>query len=553
MKFKKICLLSLLIGFNLQALAQEYVPKEIILKVKNSKDLLLNFSEKTLEIDAFNDLVQIKEITPIGNFNKTNTLLIKYETAVDDKTILEVVKNNKSIAFAELNYLASGAGVKYEEAYYSAPSDQLYPYQWGLKNNGNYTNHTMEVVVNADAKVESAWDIATGSEQMTIAVIDTGFFLDHPDFSGRTWINNLEIPNNGIDDDNNGYIDDVYGWDFVNQDNMPLDDHGHGTNCASIIGATSDNNIGISGVNWNSKIMNLKALNSNNSGSYANMANSLYYAADNGAKIISMSIGGLASSQTITNAISYLNNHDVLLVVCMMNTNNSDVYYPAGHSLTHNNVIAVGASDANDHRTSPFFWSETSGSNYGSHINLIAPGNYIWGLGNTSNNLYNYWGGTSQATPLVAGIASLILEVNPNLTPSEIRSLLQNTADDQVGLPTEDVLGFDIYYGYGRVNAYNALIAATNTLSNNHVAMRTKEIKILNPVKNKNIKILSYDFPNESFDYELYSWDGKLIKSNTINFVENEFNLEVADIKSGNYIIKIQNNNFKKIFKLNIE
>ena len=259
----------------------------------------------------------------------------------------------------------------------------------------------------------------------------------------------------GTDTDSNGYIDDlVAGWDFINHDNDPIDDHGHGTNVAGIALATGDNTIGYAGINWNSKMMVCKSLNDNNSGSYAAMSGAIYYAVDNGAKVINMSIGGNSPSFTLSNAIDYCHLNGVVLVACMMNFDNSIPYYPAAYPKT----IAVGSTNPDDSRTAPFFWDPNSGSNYGPHIDVVAPGNYMYGLSSTSDTWYgSYWGGTSQATPLVAGVVSLLFAQNPSLTFDEIRTILRETAEDQVGDPSEDTNGFDIYHGYGRMNAYNAL------------------------------------------------------------------------------------------------
>ena len=138
----------------------------------------------------------------------------------------------------------------------------------------------------------------------------------------------------------------------------------------------------------------------------------------------------------------------------MMNTNSNTTYFPAGFP----GVIAVGSTDPNDNRSNPFFWDPESGSNYGSHISVVAPGNYIYGLNYESNTEYNYyWGGTSQAAPHVTGLASLLLAQNPGRTPAQIKSIIESTAEDQVGKPSEDTPGWDQYYGYGRINAFNAL------------------------------------------------------------------------------------------------
>ena len=197
-----------------------------------------------------------------------------------------------------------------------------------------------------------------------------------------------------------------------------------------------------------------KILDQNNSGLYSWWAEAIYYAVDHGAKVINMSVGGPSFSNTMQTAINYAYNNGVTVVACMMNENNNVTYYPAGYQ----NTIAVGSTNPNDERSAPFFWSASSGSNYGSHIDVVAPGNYIYGLNYLSNTNYNsYWGGTSQATPLVTGLSSLLLAQDSNRSPDDIRTIIRNTAEDQVGNMSEDMLGFDNYYGYGRINAYQAL------------------------------------------------------------------------------------------------
>ena len=186
-----------------------------------------------------------------------------------------------------------------------------------------------------------------------------------------------------------------------------------------------------------------KILDENNSGYYSWWTDAIYYAVDNGAKVINMSVGGSGFSSSMKDAIDYAYNNGVTVVACMMNENNNTTFYPAGYQ----NTIAVGATNPNDERSAPFFWSTTSGSNYGNHIDVVAPGNYIYGLNYQSDTNYNsYWGGTSQAAPLVTGLSSLLLAQDADKTPDDIRSIIRNTAEDQVGNVSEDISGFDIYY-----------------------------------------------------------------------------------------------------------
>ncbi|MBK8228179.1 MAG: S8 family serine peptidase [Flavobacteriales bacterium] len=338
------------------------------------------------------------------------------------------------------------------------PNDPHYAKQWGLHNDGSFA--LSPAVAGADIDMQAAWEIEQGSEEVTVAIIDSGVRLQHPDWGDRIWQNVDEIAGNGIDDDSNGFIDDAQGWDFANNDNDPTDDQGHGTNVTSIVAAVGDNGVGFTGVDLNCKAMVIKALNSSNQGFYSWWVAGMYYAIDNGADVISMSMGGTDPSPEMQAAVDYALSNDVLVVACMMNTNSSTPFIPAAL----NGVLAVGATKPNDRRAVPFYWSASSGSNYGSHISVCAPGDYIYGLSHASNvSFTTYWSGTSQATPHVSALAALLKAQQSTRTPAQIRAIIEATAEDQVGDPLEDTPGFDIYHGHGRINAFNALLFAVGS------------------------------------------------------------------------------------------
>jgi subtilisin family serine protease len=347
--------------------------------------------------------------------------------------------------YAEPDYIGQG---------FAVPNDPSYKLQWGLHNNGsNPVNHSGKA--GADIHAQQAWDIQKGSSTVVVAVLDTGIDWDHPDLSARIWSNTDEIPGNGIDDDHNGYIDDIRGWDFANNDNNPMDDNGHGTVNAGIIGADTNNGVGIAGVDWHCKLMPVKVLDSTGWGLYSWWAKGLQYAADNGAKVISMSMGGTGTNATLKAAVDYAYGLNCVICVSMGNDNSNTVYYPAAYS----NVIAVGAVDTDDTRCVPPDWQpfgmQNGGSNYGSHIDVVAPGNWIYST--VWNNNYQYWAGTSMAAPYVSGLAALLFAQLSMLTNVQIYHIITSTADDQVGKPSEDTPGWDQYYGYGRINAERAL------------------------------------------------------------------------------------------------
>jgi len=364
-----------------------------------------------------------------------------------DRDILNLIDQYYQTGYftlVEPNYIGHGGSARLE------PNDDYYFRQWSMENDGTFPDWHIGTP-EADINMEDAWQITQGSSSVTVGILDTGLKLDHPEFLDRIWVNELES-NNGIDNDNNSYIDDINGWDFANEDNDPYDDQGHGTNVGGIVGATGNNSIGYAGMDWNCKLMSLKILNDENYGYYTWWSEAIYYATNHGAKILNMSVGGSGYSSAMEVAVNYAYDSGVAIFACMMNENNNVTYYPAGYQ----NTIAVGATDTDDSRCNPFSWG--GGSNYGNHIDVTAPGNIIYGLNHISNINYSwYWGGTSQATPHVAGLGSLLAGLIPGISPDSIKSIITLTAQDTVGDPSEDVLGWDQYHGWGRINAYDAI------------------------------------------------------------------------------------------------
>jgi len=333
------------------------------------------------------------------------------------------------------------------------PNDPFLGSQWGLYNDGTYA---AGAVPGADVDAFAAWDVTIGSPDRLIAILDSGLNMAEPDISTQLWINPGEIAGNGVDDDGNGYIDDVHGYDFAYDDGDPSDVNGHGTNVAGIAGARGDNGIGFAGVCMNCTVMTGRNLDNAGYGFYSDWAASIIYAVDMGAEVINMSEGGSSPSTILEDAVTYAWGANVPIVACMMNEDSSVPYYPAAYPQT----IAVGATDWTDARVSPFFWG--GGSSFGDHIDVVAPGEEIYGLSTYTGYYGSYWGGTSQATPHVAGTVALMKELDPDLAAEAIRGLLHQTAVDQVGDPAEDTVGFDEYMGHGRLDIPAVLDAVQN-------------------------------------------------------------------------------------------
>ena len=320
------------------------------------------------------------------------------------------------------------------------PNDPSYEKQWALE------------------KIEAAkaWGIQRGNSAITVAVIDTGIDWEHEDLKQQIWQNPNETPSNGVDDDDNGYVDDIRGWDFFADDSDPMDETssknpGHGTHCAGIIGSVGDNGIGVSGIAQNVTLMPIRFLGADGSGDLMGATKSVDYAVDNGADIISASWGaavGKQQMQPVLDAIQRANEKGILFIAAAANDGKSnDVreVYPANANFP--NVISVAASGPEDEKPS---WS-----NYGrAKVDLASPGLNI--LSTLPNDSYGNLSGTSMATPLVSGIAALLLsqaiEEGRSITPSEVKAILQST-----GEPTEIETACQC-----RVSAFNALLNVTD-------------------------------------------------------------------------------------------
>lgn len=386
------------------------------------------------------------------------------------------------------------------------PNDPLYPLQWGYDNHGQvpkYTNPSQTVGCNdCDADVKEAWTITTGSPGVVIAIIDGGADYTHPDFStSRLWVNTDEIPNNGIDDDGNGYIDDRNGYDFgTNSGDPSLNPHAHGIAMTSILAATPNNNVGLVGVDWKAKLMILKVVDAGGFIDPVELDQALRYAADNGADIVTMSFGwrqgfpqpGCSTSTNpnctlttqefnlISGAVDYAYNAGVALFAANGNDDEQANEYPAAFS----RVMAMGAASPCMERKSgsrsggPSCEDDTRGefntaiwgSNYGAYVDLLAPGtqtpsadaqgsagysgNTTFFMSTPDGNFVKNFYGTSDASPFAAGVAGLMLSVNPSLTNTDIYDILRCTAED-IG-----PAGFDNESGHGMINAHQAVLLA---------------------------------------------------------------------------------------------
>jgi len=398
-----LSLLSLAFLFNSASQASNspiYAPAEVLVKYKSDVPLK--------EKEALKQELGIKKrpLVKINLKGPNDIYLYRLKTAASVKQVVKELNTNPSVQVAEPNYIYKVAWL---------PSDNYFGLQWGLHNTGQ---PIQGVSGKADADIDApeAWDIEKGfTNPVKVAVIDTGIETTHPDLASKIATDS---------------------YNFLNPGNPPEDDNGHGTHISGIIAAAT-NNGGIAGVAPGANIMALKAGDASGNLYESYVVNAVYYAADNGAKVINMSFGGPAPSTLLEEAINYAYNKGVVLVAASGNSGDNSTQYPAAYT----NVISVGATDNKD--------NIASFSTHNSAVDLSAPGVNIYST--VLNNGYSYKSGTSMAAPMVAGVTALLRSRYPTLTPAQVKKTLEKTADDL------GASGRDDYYGYGRVNAYKAL------------------------------------------------------------------------------------------------
>jgi subtilisin family serine protease/uncharacterized protein (DUF2141 family) len=426
----------------------QYVPGEVIVK-------FLDSASKATVAAAGGQM--IKSFAG-GEGRVQHVKLNKGETV---EAALERFRHSPAVEYAEPNYIYHVAAI---------PNDTLFTSLWGLRNTGQNVGGTVGTA-DVDIDAPEAWDITTGSSNVIIGVIDTGIAYDHPDLAANIWKNPGEIPNDRIDNDGNGLVDDVFGYDFHDDDSDPIDPKGHGTHVAGTIGAVGNNNSGVSGVMQKVKLMALKAGDENGDLPEDAILLAIDYAKRKGARVINASFTRPGKcSKAEYEALSRANAAGVMVLAAAGNDNSDsdkNPVFPAGYSVDTSpdcgpalpNVIAVAAINQTGDKAgfSNFGTTSVQIAAPGENINSTKPGTP------SAPNDYQFLSGTSQATPYVTGVVGLLLSANPNLTVAQIRNAILNTGDASPPLKGKVSSG-------RRLNAFNAL----NSVAPTFVVMAAK-------------------------------------------------------------------------------
>ncbi|MGK0367115.1 MAG: thermitase, partial [Thermoproteota archaeon] len=436
------------------------------------------------------------------------------------KNSIAYLNSLPEVAFAEPNYKVS-IGAYEESEFEGNPRDPEFTKLWGMINTGsNEPNRSRAGVVGADINAAAAWGITKGSKSVKIAVIDTGIEYTHPDLKNNIWTNPGEIAGNGIDDDGNGYIDDVHGYDFANNDGDPRDGHSHGTHCAGTIGAEHDNSKGVAGVMAKVSMVAVKFLSDSGSGSTANAIKSIDYATKLNVDIMSNSWGGGGFSQALMDSITAAKDAGILFVAAAGNSaTNNDVspHYPSNYDVS--NVISIAAHNAQDVLASFSCYGKTT-------VHVAAPGRNI--LSTVKNGGYKVYSGTSMATPHVAGILGLLLSKEGRSNVSEVRSRLMRSSVYVANYSKKTV-------SEGRANVYNLL---TNTFPD-RPAQPDPSLWVSKPLRSAIESAHPYP-SNATQEFEIKAAGAKFIR---VQFekvdLENKYDYILIEDAKGNLVDKI--------------
>lgn len=408
-----------------------YVPGELLVKYRASRK------------EACEAFYRIQwGIVPIHVFEEYGLQYVRLPKGMSVEDGLEIFERDPDVEYAEPNRYFSPSLI---------PDDTYFDLQWAVHNTGQDINGRPGTA-DADIDGPEAWALTTGSPDVIVALIDSGVDYNHPDLSTNIWINTAEAVGNNIDDDGNGLIDDIRGWDFVDDDNDPMDAYGHGTFGAGIIAAKGNNQRGVAGINFQARIMILRIINAQGAATTADAVAAVIYANEKGADVINIS-WGVSDPDPPSQALRSAIEASRAVVVCAAGNDGSDnddtPFYPASYEIDH--IIAVASSDQND--------DLSSFSNFGAgSVDVAAPGENILSCRLSSiygGAEYIFGSGTSGAAAHVSGLAALVKSLAPTLSNREIKAAIENHVDAISSF-------LDIVSTGGRINAYNALMSIAN-------------------------------------------------------------------------------------------
>lgn len=521
----------ILIIFTILFISNLYCQNTYFIKYKSSvsqkeinrKINVQKLSDSNVSLAKMNGVKSLNYLAKgLGKSDETLSRILKvtFDDSVPEGSILGMQNSDPSIEYIE-------KAVVYQLD--DLPNDSLVSEQWALKK----------------IQAFDAWNITMGTDTVLLAIIDTGIDYLHLDLKNKIYYNPGEngIDNsgkdkrsNGIDDDNNGFIDDYMGWDFTDRvgfpfdssggdylgwDNDPYDENAHGTYIAGISGAETNNVTGIAGVAPSIKLLNLRAFDPSGYGEEDDVAAAILYAVQAGAKVINMSFGDASFSLVLRDVIRYAYSRNVVLVGSSGNSGSTDPHYPSGYS----EVISVGNSNGEDY--------VAPSSNYGSTLDLVAPGSLI--LTTARNNSYATISGTSAATPHVSAAAALILSLR-NFNNEEVKQIIKSTTDDI------DVPGWDLRSGAGRLNLLKALtVVAPSVIKINHP---TQDFSTLENELKINATILSPYFINYSLYYGTGfnpdNWN-TLIENSRNQFADQDiYTLDISTLPDTVYTLRLE-------------
>lgn len=492
-----------------QTVHPDFTDGWVYAKIKDDSAVELPLNGTDPEFNAIVSDYGIVSITqPFSGINtvldKTYRIIFTQQVLID--SLIYDLQNLPYIEYAEKSPLYKTMHI---------PND-LQPSQWSL------------LKINAT----SAWDYSTGSTSVTVAIVDNAINIAHEDLTANVWTNPNETDGNIFDDDLNGYTNDMHGWDVADNDNNPNPPSGitassffnHGTHCAGIASASTNNSKGVASIGYNVKIIAVKCSKNNAADDGASLPyayDGVVYAIKAGADVISMSWGGNSGSFiTGSNIIAAAHNLDIVLVAASGNDNTASPFYPAAYDY----VIGVGATNQSD--------TKAGFSNYGTAVDVMAPGVSIFSTIGNSVNAYGFLSGTSMACPMVAGLSALIISHQTGIVPEDVEMFIKAGCDNIDNLnPT-----YAGQLGSGRINAGKTFSIITSS-----DWYETDQPFFIFPNPNNGRFTLIYNFTDPEFNLSIFDLQGKLVYSKETIYNERSQEMDFSNLSTGMYLVQISN------------